>query len=454
MKRVYLKLILISCFVFSGTTKGIAQDDFQERQRNTKLEHYKKWLSSKAREVFFTNRFKASNLENLNYNSIDYSSLTKEETNQLSGKSLNNSSDINYKRSSLYTLMISNTSDEYLHYLTRFIFADSRVPEKFNDHNIGPYLIRGKAGSQNQEQNIADYLNKNKIAKQMVARWFNRGSDGSFNMNLVARRGEYNASELDIQVALNSARGKAILKDAGEELIGNTFVVVYDFENIDNKENVGLFKYGLQSNITTRAYLYRLVWDDRTAAVFYNDYWMDNNHIDPSRKEAFENSDIFKLNYIGSVVIDEKSKKSLLKHSKEQLKMLEKETLDWSEVTLDQDEASVKNALSVCLNELERKYEEFRTKFPLYSGDPIAAKVGKKEGIKEGDTFEVVERVLSKDGTTEYRKMGTIKVGKEKDIWDNTTQGDWFGDSSTQEFTIFQGQKGKYKPGMLIRKIN
>src|SRR5690606_40692078 len=56
MKRVYLKLILISCFVFSGTTKGIAQDDFQERQRNTKLEHYKKWLSSKAREVFFTNR--------------------------------------------------------------------------------------------------------------------------------------------------------------------------------------------------------------------------------------------------------------------------------------------------------------------------------------------------------------------------------------------------------------
>src|SRR5690606_16068452 len=134
--------------------------------------------------------------------------------------------------------------------------------------------------------------------------------------------------------------------------------------------------------------------------------------------------------------------------------MLEKETLDWSEVTLDQDEASVKNALSVCLNELERKYEEFRTKFPLYSGNPIAAKVGKKEGLKEGDTFEVLEQILNEDGTTEYQRKGVIKIKNEKDIWNNTAEGDWFGDSSKMEYTIFQGQKGKYHPGMLIRQIN
>src|SRR5690606_40737533 len=58
--------------------------------------------------------YKQNKLEELNSNSVDYNSLTKEQTNQLSGEPLSNSVDINYKRNSLYTLMISDTSNEYL----------------------------------------------------------------------------------------------------------------------------------------------------------------------------------------------------------------------------------------------------------------------------------------------------------------------------------------------------
>lgn len=170
-----------------------------------------------------------------------------------------------------------------------------------------------------------------------------------------------------------------MLKDAGEELIGNTFVVVYDFENNENNRNIAPFKYSLNSEITIRAYLYRLVWDDYTATVFYNDYWLDKNSLESSRKTAFENSDIFKLKYIGNVVIDEHSNTGIVKHNREVLKKFEKETIDWNDINSNQTDAALKNALNVCLNELERKYEEFRTKFPLYSGNPIAAKVGKKK---------------------------------------------------------------------------
>ncbi|RAV29125.1 hypothetical protein [Sinomicrobium soli] len=472
MNTLYLRLLLSGCFsvVVVGCSMGVAtisssgqlttvsREEFDEQQAEQAKKRgpdmYRQLIPTAHREIWNTNYFKGSSLENIDRNSIDYNSLTSQHINRLSENPTEGTIDIKYRRSSLYTLMIADLSDEYLHYQTRYIFGSSRLPEKFNDHNIGPYQVPGKAGDPGQAEHIGNYLNSNKVAKQLVARWFNRGGDGGFNMNLVARRGEYNASDLNIKVALHSSRGKAMLKDAGEELIGNTFVVVYDFENINNDRKVALFRYSLKSSITTRAYLYRLVWNDAVAAVFYNDYWMDKNDIDPSRKAAFDASDIFKLEYIGSVVVDENSNTGIVKHSKEQLKILEKETLDWNEVSLIQDDAVIKKALNVCLNELERKYEEFRTKFPLFSGDPIAAKVGTKEGIKAGDRFEVLEQLLHEDGATGYRRVGIIKVAEEEDIWNNTTQGDWFGESSESEYTIFQGAKGKYESGMLIRQID
>src|SRR5690606_20246548 len=429
------------------------QQQQNEQAKKREKEFYKNTMSElNSRERIYKSIFKESSLESINYESVDYNSLIEEPTNSFSEYSKNESI-VKYRRSSLYTLMIADTLNEE-YYRTKYVFGNSRLSDKFNNHNIGPYQIIGKAGDSNQAQNIENYLNKNQVAKQLIAKWFNRGKDGSFNMNLVARRGEYNASELDIKIALHTVRGKAMLKDAGEELIGNTFVVVYDFENNENNRNIAPFKYSLNSEITIRAYLYRLVWDDYTATVFYNDYWLDKNSLESSRKTAFENSDIFKLKYIGNVVIDEHSNTGIVKHNREVLKKFEKETIDWNDINSNQTDAALKNALNVCLNELERKYEEFWTKFPLYSGNPIAAKVGKKEGLKEGDTFEVLEQILNKDGTTEYQRKGVIKIKKEKDIWNNTAEGDWFGDSSEMEYTIFQGQKGKYHQGMLIRQIN
>src|SRR5690606_38831961 len=156
---------------------------------------------------------------------------------------------------------------------------------------------------------IENYLNKNNVAKHLVARWFNRNQHGAFNMDLVAKRGEYNASELDIKVALHNVRGKALLKDAGEELIENTFLVIYDFETGISLEAGGL---GFAERDTyffkVKSYLYRLVWDEETAAIFYNKYWMDKNNINPERKKAFENSTIFKLKYVGATIVKEEQK--------------------------------------------------------------------------------------------------------------------------------------------------
>ena len=65
----------------------------------------------------------------------------------------------------------------------------------------------------------------------MVAKWFNRDKQtGSFNMELIKERGLYNANQQQTNVARASIRGMALLEDAGELLIHNTYLVVNDIK--------------------------------------------------------------------------------------------------------------------------------------------------------------------------------------------------------------------------------
>lgn len=359
---------------------------------------------------------------------IDYNTVENDDVQDktLEDKTLKNSN-LKYRRSSLYTLMLYDSIDKYNFYY-RNSFGKAQIPHKFNSHNIGPFLIPIREPNVDRSKKIEGYLNDNDVAKQLVARWFNRNMNGVFNMDLVAKRGEYNASDLDIKKALNSIRGKALLKDAGEELIGNTFIIIYDFstESTGNSAMTGLPTI----SFSIKSYLYRLVWDEEIASTFYNDYWVDKNKPNPSRIQAFDKSDIFKLKFVGSTVVKSKNVQNLI-------------------VIPNVLEKLIDNSMA----ELQRSYEEFRVKFPLYNGNPIAAKIGKKEGVKEGDKYEVLEQILNSDGTTQYKKMGEIRVAREKDIWDNTAVGDWFGKTEF-DYTTFSGKSGIYFPGMLIRQIN
>jgi hypothetical protein len=97
---------------------------------------------------------------------------------------------------------------------------------------------------------------------------------------------------------------------------------------------------------------------------------------------------------------------------------------------------------------------------PVFSADPaILAKIGKKEGLKGGEKFDVLERTLNeKTGLTEYKKVGSATVDK-KLVWDNRynageeaeeKQLDKDGNPITA--TVFKGSK-KIQPGMLLKFI-
>ena len=389
--------------------------------------------------------------------------------------------DTKYRRSSLHTILIESENfpkkDQVIG-----AYYNAPFPDKFDDHTIGEksfdpkkYGLVKESSDEEMTSAINKYFTNNKIANKLVAKWFNRKSNGTFDISLVSERGLINASFTDIKTAEASAEGKALLQSAGLELIGNTFVVVSKMKFIENepvarvtyeaaivaanKLTISLLRnkaidvaekaYNKAKegySVWTTSYLYKLKWDDDTSNTFYQDYWIDNSTSGnlAEKKAKFDKSDLFQLELIGS-----ENSTSLVTFSLNG-KRTENQIINLA-VTRNVDKVYSK---------LQKKYDVFKTKVPLFTGNPITAKIGLKEGIEAGDKFEVLEANMDpKTGIIEYKRKGTIKVSKNR-IWDNRYTGglpllddDGNEINSALEATTFEGG-GKYYPGMLIRQIN
>ncbi|MFK7811454.1 MAG: hypothetical protein AB8B59_03105 [Maribacter sp.] len=370
-----------------------------------------------------------------------------------------------YKRSSLHTIMLRNPGAEQAEVIEE-TFLNRPLPEKFNIHHIPTNFISVSRKARRQDKVISEYLQRNKIAKDLVANWFNRNEKGEFNMDLIAERGHYNASVFDLNIARKSERGLAMLADAGEQLIANTFIIVNDYK-YTNKEEVAK-KAGFLTNLVSIAataagagdvamiadaatittgvvgkgyvvkvtsYLYRLKWDEKIANTFYENYWIDANNFDPQKKTSFDHTDLFELELMGYET-DFSGVQSSAFTSKSDAELIERATVKATDQTIAK---------------LQRKFEIFRTKTPLISTEPLAAKIGMKEGLEKGDKFEVLEQYLEDDGTIAFNRVGVIKVDK-KQIWDNRFKASEENNSSL-EYSSFTGGKNKFYQGMLIRQI-
>lgn len=321
---------------------------------------------------------------------------------------------------------------------------------------------------------ITEFLNSNSVASRLVARWFDRDKEtGICNMNLVADRGLYNANEIDKELARQSTRGLAMLSDAGEELIGNTFVLVNDIRYIDKEQRskkVGSFlsglgqavasasgsadAYRLGSMLQTAAsvtetykgfkvrintFLYQLEWNDDLAGEFYNTWQSDPATATPEAFDAIR--DKFTLRYVGKV----ESKGS---------------TTSFLGIKEDEPILMVRKACQRALDEnvvdLQRQFEAFRTKTPLILVDEeLRAYVGLKEGVSTDSKFEVLEMIENEDGSHHYKRVGVIRPVADK-IWDNRfmalEEGAKNADLGYTTFKKVSG--GPFYRGMLIREMD
>ena len=416
--------------------------------------------------------------------------------------------DVKYRRSSLHTMIIETDKFPQKEIVLN-AFNTAPFPDKYNNHQIEeksfnpnkyPLTAEEKAtiykpskigklaakaadvkiDSANKElpYRINKYLTKEKIANKLVAKWYNRQADGSFDYNLIADRGVFNASFLETKSAQSSSDGQSLLKTAGFELIGNTFVVINKFNFHENepfvrairdeaKESIAKSMAGKPQMLIDKAlkavdaayekgkegytifatsFLYKLVWNDTISNLFYTDLYMEKDKLDPKKKIAFDKSDLFRLEFVG-----DESASTLVTFSLK-VKRTEQQTIELATVRI------IDNVYA----KLQKAYDVFKTKTPLYTGNPITAKIGTKEGLEGGEKFEVLEQNIDpKTGVATYKKVGKIKVDK-KLVWDNTFNA---GEAPVVEpatpgtlvtppidRTTFSGGK-KFYSGMLIKQI-
>ena len=378
-----------------------------------------------------------------------------------------------YRRSSVYSIMINHTDQQFANEIKE-AFLQIPVPDKFNDHNLSVKVLNmdkklSSASSEKENPLITEFLEKNKVASRLVGRWFNRDFfTGHCDMELVKERGLYNASEFDKQLASRSARGMAMLQDAGEELIGNTFVLVNDIRYVDKNKGakaVGGFLKVLGSvaaaytgsniddltdnigdivetikgfKVKINTFLYKLEWSNEQASLFYQEQYAAKP--DNAKKMNFESArGTYKLKYVGKVESSGGTTSFLGINEDEPIVMVRK---------------ACQRAIDENVVDLQRNYEEFRTKSPLVSVEPLTAYVGMKEGVSTKSRFEVLEVVEMENGSRKYNRVGVIEP-IENLIWDNRFMALEEGaPGATLGFTTFRKVSGKdFVKGMLIREM-
>jgi len=349
-----------------------------------------------------------------------------------------------YRRSSLYTVLIRHPEAKYGQAIDS-AFLSIPTPDKFNDHDLAvksfdaekaPRQRKGKVRDDYNLQTIGRFVEENQIPRAMIAKWFNRDAEtGTFDMSLVQERGNYDASQLDIRLADQSALGRATLADAGEELIGKTFLLVNDITFVDKGEKSakagGWLRImgaiagaatgsdvssltdgaaalvneidGFSVNITS--YLYRLEWNDEVAGTFYQQYWTDASAPDAERIAAFDTTSLFKVAFVGKTMTSagNLASKSFSKSKEEQMLKVCTRAIDKSIV------------------QLQRDYDEFKVNVPLYrinEDGTVDVQIGLKEGINARSQFDVLIPVEGDGGRTTYDKVGRIQPIDGR-IWDN-----------------------------------
>ncbi len=384
-----------------------------------------------------------------------------------------------YDRSAL-TMFLVRKTDKTLDYQSEIdsCYEFLEMPDKYDEMSTDNIFLDLR-GDEISESQIESKLEADGVGRELIAKWFNRNQNGIFDMSLIKDRAFYNATQEDLVIANLQKRGIAAIGDYGENLIGNTFIVVNEISYFDKeksgKKASGVFKSissiagsvgdlsGINVNVVTdrvqqvsdigalttdilakgffvtiKSYLYKLEWNEEIATNFYLNYYTDS--IDNNKIKKFNKAQ-FNIQYIGSY----KARAGV-------------QSTTFSART--QNELIVKTmyeAIDNNIQKLQKNFEVFKVKTPIIAIEPnIIAPIGMKEGVNSKTRFDVFQVVEDKDGVRKFENVGSVKPVKGY-IWDNRYMAD-FGKGSYKGNTYIDGtyfkqiNGGKLKPGMLLRE--
>lgn len=420
-----------------------------------------------------------------------------------------------YHRSSLFVMPVVHAQDSFA---AEILYAAENLPfpNRYNDARLGAKatVIRlddhsnYKAVKDTSRHKMFDELLANdQIAKAMVKYWFNFDEQKGFNTDRLTKEGMYDASELKKELAQGTINGVVNLADAGDELIGKTFVLVNDISYINHAEraayasavcdaiadvgkgmqsvgqelsntNTGLgildAAFGLVGAASSLAgaftelagdltkatnelldikgfavceatYLYQLDWSEEAQNTFYSKYYTEE--FDQAKIEAFlADKETFRLKYVGMMPTTTNNATAFNAGSYSKKDQSEQIFIT---CTRTMDDA---------INTLQARFPEFRVYTPISDivtnakgkTTGVRADIGMKEGVTVKKKYVIREMVL-KNGKTQYKDVTNVKAAAP--IWDNrfaASVDETDTEAQALNGTVFKTNKANLYKGLLL----
>ena len=385
-----------------------------------------------------------------------------------------------YHRSTLCLMPVIHLQDSFSAEILNA--AESMpFPDRFNNMNSGKteviqfddHLDVKYLKDTTRHKKYDQLLAERGVAKEAVKYWFNFNEQAGFNTARIIEEGMYDASELQKELAKGTLEGVVNLADAGDELIGKTFILVNDISYINHAEraayasavcdaiadagkqaqavgeelsktNTGLGLFDAAAGLVGSAislvgmsaelvgdltkttnelldirgfavceatYLYQLDWNEEVQNEFYSKYYTEEG--DPDKISAFmADNTTFKLKYIGYMPTTTNNATAFAagKYSK----------MSQSEQIL----ITCSRTMDDAINTLQSRFPEFRVYTPISEivldekGKMVGvrADIGMKEGVSAKKKYVIREMVLN-HGKTQYKDIVPVKASAP--VWDN-----------------------------------
>ncbi|MDR1225401.1 MAG: hypothetical protein LBK47_00695 [Prevotellaceae bacterium] len=341
-----------------------------------------------------------------------------------------------YDRATL-SLMLVNHGDGFDSRVADVFF---KIPaeDKFYHNKIGttavPVAKSRSANTAGRKDDILAYLNKSDAGLQELKVWFNRRPNGSMDMDLIHARGEFNATDQTFRNVEATKRGREEMKDLGASLMAGTYVMVYDFANLSYSRNTNGYADFHTYSSDVSLYIFRIGALAQAIDAIY-DCWIEEEDAPAVRAEKNTRFDSIRvaMEYVGV----------------QSKKIATRGLLSGASKTTEDElfKQLVQKGYKGVLEQLENNVAAFSVQTGVYSVAPITAKIGKKEGLRTDQRYNIYENVQKNDKIAQVRK-GVVRVGAK--ITDNRK----VTDGNTQPSEFYQIAGAYIEPGMTLKQHN
>ena len=280
--------------------------------------------------------------------------------------------------------------------------------EKYDINKISTKSIKvSKLRSEAVSQTEADAaVKKVGFAREILASIFNRDASGMMNDKTVRYRGNYDAKDQDVINARAARVGEDALGDLGHKLVAGSYIVATDFYKVDRSTDK---KGNVYWSVNSRAYAYKIGLGENGLNDFYEKCWIyddDPQATREAKKRAFQELDI------PMIPIAYSSNSS----------------------TASSVEAAARECLSGLITGLENQISDWEVAVTISARKPLRAKIGTKEGLKNGDRYRAYSYTEDSNGRLKSVPRGYLRATQ---ISSNT--GMSIGETEPSEFYQISG---------------